>query len=762
MKTIIDDYRLIPKFIHLDEANYENYKNIISQDEFNKIQKANPPHTDYTKWIVNQYQKIKTNRDKELFWEDLYKVTEALSIFTSLKNKNKIINKDIGQFKSIQELLSFTRQYKKEQPEEDLRSKSSRQEEGVSILFDDDTWKIAIPHTHEMSCKLGVNTDWCTAVASNDDYFNKYSKKGNLIIIINKETKEKYQFHKESGQFMDKEDNEISSEVYNKILKSLPKQAQEALKKEGYYNGLLKDIKNWRGTINQGNTDDVIKLLKKGFNPSLDDNYAIKWASEYGHIEIVKLLLADKRVDPSDNNNLAIRWASYKGHLEVVKLLLADKRVDPSAENNYAIRWASNNDLLEVVKLLLTDKRVYNKAIELNQKNILDLYKKYNISIPTNNKIPIIKETLDSVYPYIKDADSYRNKERYNFKTNDNINYEVDFDYIGSASEPTYEISFNTNDKHYTKEIFKVLSTIKHIIYEWLKEKQPEVFKFAIRKPTQARVNIYQRLANDILKTFPLYEEDEPFELFPDTKTFKFRKKQKNFFEGFKKYKLGEELNASMVSGHTPDHMIGIVSPMFPNLNKEGIFERFPGDKKKTWKNRKKKKGLNKKKENIELKETMDSSVEYHFTNKQDNEWELEFDLNTSCADDLKYHNKYYVLFSNNPYKPLYPTNKQLWQIGFGVDVRSEEDFNVPLIDTTTNKCPNPFLLLGTLAKIFKEWITTNKPSEFIWGDKPDSGKDKLYTRLADMISRTFGYTYTKTNEEYTNIKWIQYYFIKG
>ena len=42
--------------------------------------------------------------------------------------------------------------------------------------------------------------------------------------------------------------------------------------------------------------------------------------------------------------------------MEVVKLLLSDKRVDPSAENNYAIRYTSKH--YEIVKLLLSDKRV--------------------------------------------------------------------------------------------------------------------------------------------------------------------------------------------------------------------------------------------------------------------------------------------------------------------------------------------------------------------------------------------------------------------
>ena len=68
--------------------------------------------------------------------------------------------------------------------------------------------------------------------------------------------------------------------------------------------------------------------------PSDENNYAIGWASENGHFEIVKLLLSDYRVNPSADNNYAIKRASRNGHFEIVKLLLADKRVDPSVLHN--------------------------------------------------------------------------------------------------------------------------------------------------------------------------------------------------------------------------------------------------------------------------------------------------------------------------------------------------------------------------------------------------------------------------------------------
>ncbi len=79
-------------------------------------------------------------------------------------------------------------------------------------------------------------------------------------------------------------------------------------------------------------------------DPSDTDNYAIKWASENGYLEIVKLLLQDPRVDPSDTDNYAIKIASFKRHLEVVKLLLQDPRVQKKA------RELEQTEVLEIIE----------------------------------------------------------------------------------------------------------------------------------------------------------------------------------------------------------------------------------------------------------------------------------------------------------------------------------------------------------------------------------------------------------------------------
>ena len=117
-------------------------------------------------------------------------------------------------------------------------------------------------------------------------------------------------------------------------------------------------------------SNDNNKMLNDFFQKLIrTDNYP----------QIIKLLLLrDSRatVDPSANDNYAIRLASQNGHVETVKLLLEDNRVDPSANNNYSIKEASRNGHMEIVKLLIpriniskiTDEKILSIAKEIKEK----------------------------------------------------------------------------------------------------------------------------------------------------------------------------------------------------------------------------------------------------------------------------------------------------------------------------------------------------------------------------------------------------------
>jgi hypothetical protein len=50
-------------------------------------------------------------------------------------------------------------------------------------------------------------------------------------------------------------------------------------------------------------------------DPSVDSNLAIRLASKYGHVKLVKFLLADDRVNPADYDPDALIEAIKNGHL---------------------------------------------------------------------------------------------------------------------------------------------------------------------------------------------------------------------------------------------------------------------------------------------------------------------------------------------------------------------------------------------------------------------------------------------------------------
>ena len=55
-------------------------------------------------------------------------------------------------------------------------------------------------------------------------------------------------------------------------------------------------------------------------------------------LDSASTFVKDQSMDPAEDNNFAIRRAAQNGHVDVVRLLLADARVDPAAHDNEAIQ----------------------------------------------------------------------------------------------------------------------------------------------------------------------------------------------------------------------------------------------------------------------------------------------------------------------------------------------------------------------------------------------------------------------------------------
>ena len=91
-------------------------------------------------------------------------------------------------------------------------------------------------------------------------------------------------------------------------------------------------------------------LYENGADITADDNYAVRWAAENGHLEVVKYL-HENGADITAEDNEAVRCAAIYGHLEVVKYL-HENGADITADDNYVVERATRNGHTDVVKYL--------------------------------------------------------------------------------------------------------------------------------------------------------------------------------------------------------------------------------------------------------------------------------------------------------------------------------------------------------------------------------------------------------------------------
>ena len=178
----------------------------------------------YSQWLIKQWMKLQQEADKHYaygspdwsvkleqlqkqFMEDLYKTTEDLQKFHRFKQQIPQEKRDINRIESFDELYELTKGFSLEQA---TTTKAERIRQDAELVYDGPNWEILIPKSKEASCHYGANTRWCTA-GSTSNYYDHYSKQGPLYIITNKkDPTDKYQFHFESNQFMDKEDRSVS------------------------------------------------------------------------------------------------------------------------------------------------------------------------------------------------------------------------------------------------------------------------------------------------------------------------------------------------------------------------------------------------------------------------------------------------------------------------------------------------------------------------------------------------------------------------
>ena len=95
-------------------------------------------------------------------------------------------------------------------------------------------------------------------------------------------------------------------------------------------------------------------------DPFMNNAYALRNATLWGHCSVVEYMLRDPRLKLSENdrNCHLVGLAAQGGHIDMVRLLLREPRLNPAALDNYAIERALDINDIPIIMELLNDQRV--------------------------------------------------------------------------------------------------------------------------------------------------------------------------------------------------------------------------------------------------------------------------------------------------------------------------------------------------------------------------------------------------------------------
>jgi ankyrin repeat protein len=128
-----------------------------------------------------------------------------------------------------------------------------------------------------------------------------------------------------------------------------------------------------------GQTEIFKEMLSfENINPN-EDNHTFKIAAQYGNIEIIKLLLKDKRVILAEINKATIlRQAAINNHFDIVELLLKSD-FNPSSFKNKIIISCLNFGCDSMVSFLWENKSIKDTLESDNEKVFNEIRKKQNL-----------------------------------------------------------------------------------------------------------------------------------------------------------------------------------------------------------------------------------------------------------------------------------------------------------------------------------------------------------------------------------------------
>lgn len=413
---------------------YKKYYSKIPYDTFVDIVMSDPKSNidgdgslrslgKYSKLLLSFYQK------GSLQIEDLEKAKEYLGY---VYQHNVAL--DINKLKGLGDLYKVVQKYIVEDTL-DLKEILNALVigEDYKLLNDGEDWTFYQPLTQKGASYLGYSTEWCTTWGEyclnkknrdRTNYFNQYGSKGPLFIMINKNNPtDKYQFHFESAQYMDKDDRRINipafwygkEEIKNYFFPSLVRETnQEEIKSEVKRLSILPDedgmiiLRKSIGVVNNELVDAILTDDEDRFEDLIDGE------ERDGSVYI-------------NRGRFIIQVDKLKGDAEDVDRCIDQYRM----EGNNGYEWVYNDN-----QGRYEDDSSYKEDIEV-------VFKKYY-----EDNVDLVKQEF-----IITSYDQFKDQYFDNYVSEENIK-DVFVDDITELSYQSYQIE---NDRE-ADEIEKYLS----------------------------------------------------------------------------------------------------------------------------------------------------------------------------------------------------------------------------------------------------------------------------------------------------------------
>ena len=341
---------------------YNSYYNDLPRDEFNQIVIADPMSITndtgikrigkYTKLLINLYRK------KGLKLEDLPRAKEYLEY---VYKHNVAL--DVNKIKSLTDLYDVVKNYYTRDTKDLGSIISALNEKEYKELFRGRKFTIFTPFTERASCTLGVNTEWCTTWGPESlnpkhkdrgSLFNRYHTQGPLYILISdSDVNDKYQFHFESKQYMDRDDKRID---VTEFLNENPDI------KNFFFPSLVSDnqpediVKQQIARMNALDEDDAGILVNKIISKTAQSNPLIMAFVQKDEDKLRELITDNDISDfEIDRENFILSFKSdYGGSLQTTKDTLTYYQAE--AQSGYEMLWdRMNNEDGDYIKSTLEE-----------------------------------------------------------------------------------------------------------------------------------------------------------------------------------------------------------------------------------------------------------------------------------------------------------------------------------------------------------------------------------------------------------------------